>query len=108
MQHSAALFFFLGGLVVLLILLILVFIFWKIIKPEKLKKSVGCTKGQQGSTDFFSGNLRTISYFAFHKLKKATKNFHHCNLLGRGGFGPVYRGKLEDGWKVGRCEKTIP
>ncbi|CAL5421097.1 unnamed protein product [Camellia sinensis] len=97
MQHSAALFFFLGGLVVLLILLILVFIFWKIIKPEKLKKSVGCTKGQQGSTDFFSGNLRTISYFDFHKLKKATKNFHHCNLLGRGGFGPVYRGKLEDG-----------
>lgn len=81
----------------LLILLILVFIFWKIIKPEKLKKSVGCTKGQQGSTDFFSGNLRTISYFDFHKLKKATKNFHHCNLLGRGGFGPVYRGKLEDG-----------
>ncbi|CAL5352103.1 unnamed protein product [Camellia sinensis] len=97
MQHSVALFFFLGGLVVLLILLILVFIFWKIIKPEKLKKSVGCTKGQQGSTDFFSGNLRTISYFDFHKLKKATKNFHHCNLLGRGGFGPVYRGKLEDG-----------
>lgn len=97
MQHSEALFFFLGGLVVLLILLILVFIFWKIIKPEKLKKSVGCTKGQQGSTDFFSGNLRTISYFDFHKLKKATKNFHHCNLLGRGGFGPVYRGKLEDG-----------
>ncbi|GFZ20963.1 leucine-rich repeat transmembrane protein kinase [Actinidia rufa] len=50
-----------------------------------------------GKPDFFSGNLRTISYFDFHTLRKATKNFYHGNLLGRGGFGPVYQGKLEDG-----------
>lgn len=43
------------------------------------------------STDAFSGILRTISYFDFPTLKKATKNFHQGNLLGRGGFGPVYR-----------------
>lgn len=43
------------------------------------------------SKDFFNGNLRTISYFDFQTLKKATKNFHPGNLLGRGGFGPVYR-----------------
>ncbi|KAK9210322.1 hypothetical protein WN944_002692 [Citrus x changshan-huyou] len=49
------------------------------------------------SKDFFNGNLRTISYFDFQTLKKATKNFHPGNLLGRGGFGPVYRGKLADG-----------
>lgn len=43
------------------------------------------------SPDFFSGNLRTISYFDFKTLKRATKNFHPDNLLGRGGFGPVYK-----------------
>lgn len=40
--------------------------------------------------DYLSGNLRTISYFSFQALKKATKNFHESNLLGKGGFGPVY------------------
>ncbi|XAR68683.1 Non-specific serine/threonine protein kinase [Bertholletia excelsa] len=96
-HHKAAFFFFLGGIIVLLILLLLLFIFWKIIKPTDLKKFAGLTTRQHGRPDFFSGNLQTISYFDFHTLKKATKNFHHCNLLGRGGFGPVYRGKLEDG-----------
>ena len=44
-----------------------------------------------GKPDFFSGNLRTISYFDFYTLRKATKNFYEGNLLGRGGFGPVYQ-----------------
>ncbi|KAF7807230.1 putative LRR receptor-like serine/threonine-protein kinase [Senna tora] len=47
--------------------------------------------------ELFSGNLRTIISFDCQTLKKATKNFHSGNLLGSGGFGPVYRGKLADG-----------
>ncbi|KAI3932673.1 hypothetical protein MKW98_012644 [Papaver atlanticum] len=50
--------------------------------------------------DYFSGNLRTISYFDFRSLRKATKNFNPVNLLGSGGFGPVYKGKLGDGRAV--------
>ncbi|KAI3956468.1 hypothetical protein MKX01_016881 [Papaver californicum] len=50
--------------------------------------------------DYFSGNLRTISYFDFRTLRKATKNFNPMNLLGSGGFGPVYKGKLRDGRAV--------
>lgn len=42
------------------------------------------------SAELFSGNLRTVSYFDFQTLKKATKNFHPDHLLGKGGFGPVY------------------
>uniref|UniRef100_A0A5B7C1J7 Protein kinase domain-containing protein n=1 Tax=Davidia involucrata TaxID=16924 RepID=A0A5B7C1J7_DAVIN len=96
-QPSPAVFFFLGGIVVLLILLILIFVFRKIIKPGELKKLVARTKKQRASTDILSGNFRTICYYDFQTLKKATKNFHQSNLLGRGGFGPVYRGKLDDG-----------
>lgn len=50
-----------------------------------------------GINSVLSGNLHTISYFDFQTLKKATKNFHPSNLLGRGGFGPVFLGKLGDG-----------
>lgn len=42
------------------------------------------------STDLLSDNLHSLSYFDFHTLKKATKNFNPKNLLGQGGFGPVY------------------
>ncbi|KAG6495908.1 hypothetical protein ZIOFF_043739 [Zingiber officinale] len=45
----------------------------------------------------FSGNLRTISYFSYRTLKKATKDFQPKNQLGGGGFGPVYKGVLDDG-----------
>ncbi|KAI3775297.1 hypothetical protein L1987_49868 [Smallanthus sonchifolius] len=87
-KHTpSAIFIFLGGLIVLLILLFLIFVFWKFIRPARPRKSV---KRDNSCKDYFSGNLRTISYFSFQALKKATKNFHECNFLGEGGFGPVY------------------
>lgn len=35
--------------------------------------------------------------FAFETLVAATKDFHPTHKLGEGGFGPVYKGKLNDG-----------
>ncbi|KAI3524187.1 hypothetical protein L1887_02839 [Cichorium endivia] len=93
-QHPSAVFFFLGGLIFLLSLLILLFIFWKYIKESQLRKS---GKPENSCKDYFSGELKTITYFKFQALKKATKNFHESNFLGKGGFGPVYLGKLQDG-----------
>nr|XP_043629806.1 cold-responsive protein kinase 1-like [Erigeron canadensis] len=99
-RSSSAAFFFLGGLVVLLILLILVFVYQKFIKPAQLKRLGKRKNSCKDAKNYLSGNLRTISYFSFQALKKATKNFHDSNLLGKGGFGPVYMGKLEDGQLV--------
>lgn len=97
-NRSSTLFFFLGGIVVLVILLILVLVFRKILRPAKLRKLI--TQSGKCKDDYLSGNLHTISYYDFQTLRKATKNFHQGNLLGRGGFGPVYLGKLEDGRPV--------
>ena len=43
------------------------------------------------------GNLRR---FHFRELQIATNNFSSKNILGRGGFGNVYRGTLQDGTLV--------
>lgn len=40
------------------------------------------------------GNLRS---FTFKELQRATNSFSSKNILGAGGFGNVYRGKLGDG-----------
>ncbi|KAL2970829.1 hypothetical protein AAZX31_15G161000 [Glycine max] len=119
-QHKSgsSLFYILGGLVVLAIVLIFLYVVWKRIKrpaqtmtvaskehqefgkhneSAEVMKMIFSSNQQSGSKEFFSGNLRTISCFDYQTLKKATENFHPDNLLGSGGFGPVYQGKLVDG-----------
>ncbi|KAJ8567170.1 hypothetical protein K7X08_019378 [Anisodus acutangulus] len=47
--------------------------------------------------EVFLGNLRR---FQFKDLQIATKNFSSKNILGKGGFGHVYKGNLLDGTPV--------
>lgn len=91
-----ALIFLIGGLLLLMIcLVILAFTFWKHIKQLVMKKTVKLENAAQAS-DIFSGNLRTICYFNYRTLKRATGNFNPENQLGSGGFGPVFKGVLGD------------
>ncbi|KAG6480224.1 hypothetical protein ZIOFF_063709 [Zingiber officinale] len=70
---------------------------WRCRKQKgSLWKIANSTKGPI-FPDSFSGNLRMVSYFSYRTLKKATKDFHPKNQLGGGGFGPVYKGVLDDG-----------
>ncbi|CAL5411048.1 unnamed protein product [Camellia sinensis] len=53
-------------------------------------------------------DLSELPIFDFDKIVATTNNFCSDNKLGEGGFGPVFKGKLEDGQdiavkKVSRC-----
>ncbi|GJS90883.1 G-type lectin S-receptor-like serine/threonine-protein kinase [Tanacetum coccineum] len=45
-------------------------------------------------------NLDDIQFFSLYKVVKATNNFSDSNKVGEGGFGPVYKGVLENGQEV--------
>ncbi|XWS10292.1 hypothetical protein CRYUN_Cryun39dG0063300 [Craigia yunnanensis] len=44
--------------------------------------------------------LQQLPLFNFEELATATNNFHLTKMLGQGGFGPVYKGTLQDGKEI--------
>ncbi|KAH6819249.1 Leucine-rich repeat protein kinase family protein [Perilla frutescens var. frutescens] len=73
------------------------FLIWK--RSKNMKQSIlNLTDVQEDDLDLTRlGNLRS---FTFKELQHATDNFSLKNILGVGGFGNVYRGKLGDGTLV--------
>ncbi|KAF7133272.1 hypothetical protein RHSIM_Rhsim09G0064300 [Rhododendron simsii] len=57
-------------------------------------------EGGDGSDDLEKIAAREQKQFPFETLVSATKNFHPNHKLGEGGFGPVFKGKLEDGREI--------
>ena len=52
---------------------------------------------EQHTEEVFLGNLKRLQ---FRELQSATNNFGSKNILGKGGFGIVYKGCLPDGTVV--------
>ncbi|CAN6807543.1 unnamed protein product [Brassica oleracea] len=46
------------------------------------------------------GKMKELPLFEFQVLAAATDNFSLSNKLGQGGFGPVYKGKLQEGQEI--------
>ncbi|XWS34469.1 hypothetical protein CRYUN_Cryun21dG0041100 [Craigia yunnanensis] len=65
-------------------------------KPFKLNSR----KEGQNEDDLEKIAQQEEKHFPFGTLVAATKDFHPNHKLGEGGFGPVYRGKLDDGREI--------
>ncbi|XP_028795827.1 probable receptor-like protein kinase At2g23200 [Neltuma alba] len=64
-------------------------------------KGGGSSHGKWGSSHGSSlGNLKLGLKISFKEIQSATNNFHKKRIIGKGGFGNVYKGILENGVKV--------
>ncbi|KAG6714140.1 hypothetical protein I3843_05G172100 [Carya illinoinensis] len=67
-----------------------------LIKPFKFNSS----KGRKNEEDLERIARQEQKLFPYETLLAATKEFHPTHKLGQGGFGPVYKGKLNDGREI--------
>ncbi|CAI9755983.1 unnamed protein product [Fraxinus pennsylvanica] len=68
---------------------------------EKFIKKFQCWTNQgENVEDLERIAAQEQKQFPFETLVAATKKFHHTQKLGEGGFGPVYKGKLDDGREI--------
>lgn len=80
---------------VLLTALLLGIIYWQ--KEKRRRRFMQKINDTQDLSQIKLGNLRN---FSFKELYTATDSFSSKNILGSGGFGNVYRGKLPEGTMI--------
>ncbi|KAJ9563179.1 hypothetical protein OSB04_008339 [Centaurea solstitialis] len=71
---------------------------WFLFKQEK--GQIISDSAQQGDDPISHSDVLDLPLFSLSTLVVATNNFSSSNKLGQGGFGPVYKGILNDGREV--------
>ncbi|XP_058756971.1 G-type lectin S-receptor-like serine/threonine-protein kinase At1g11300 [Vicia villosa] len=72
-------------------------------KPFQLSNKCGAPESYTSDNrigEMPQGKLQELLIYDFEKLATATNSFHLSNKLGQGGFGTVYKGKLQDGQEI--------
>ncbi|KAB2629691.1 wall-associated receptor kinase-like 16 [Pyrus ussuriensis x Pyrus communis] len=71
---------------------------WKLLKlKEKFFRQNGGILLQQQLSERQRSSHDTAKIFTAGELEKAAKNYHDTRIIGKGGFGTVYKGFLADG-----------
>ncbi|KAL9234122.1 hypothetical protein vseg_009026 [Gypsophila vaccaria] len=90
---------------VALVSIISIYYMWKWMRHRSANRATtppkeGLWQNIFGGVTGYSNDFQDLPLFEFTKLTAATNDFSEINKLGQGGFGPVYRGKLEDGQEI--------
>ncbi|CAN0900655.1 Cysteine-rich receptor-like protein kinase 10 [Linum grandiflorum] len=89
-----------GAAFVILLVFVLCHIRIRALKKKKESKRDNGNYKSKGGAQFGSGESPNLQAFTFSDIKTATNNFSSDNLLGSGGYGPVYKGVLPGGEEI--------
>ncbi|XP_047313674.1 protein NSP-INTERACTING KINASE 1-like [Impatiens glandulifera] len=81
------------GCVCILMIVFGLFLWWR----QRRNQQIFFDIGEQNHEEVCLGNLKR---FQFRELQIATNHFSNKNIVGKGGFGNVYKGHLQDGTLV--------
>uniref|UniRef100_A0A1J3JHZ3 non-specific serine/threonine protein kinase n=1 Tax=Noccaea caerulescens TaxID=107243 RepID=A0A1J3JHZ3_NOCCA len=70
------------------------------LKRRKMRQSLEADRAQTQSRLDSMSESTTLVKFSFEEIKEATNNFSRHNIIGRGGYGNVFKGVLADGAEV--------
>ncbi|KAK2644782.1 hypothetical protein Ddye_019977 [Dipteronia dyeriana] len=68
-------------------------------KVQESRNQVNIATAAAAARDF-SGNAPNLALYSLAYIEEATNRFSRENKLGEGGYGPVYKGVLQDGQEV--------
>ncbi|KAK1391221.1 G-type lectin S-receptor-like serine/threonine-protein kinase [Heracleum sosnowskyi] len=80
--------------IILILTVVLGFYLWCVSKYRKRNREGELIEGE------IDNEGKDLPLFDFRTIANATNNFSNNNKLGEGGFGPVYKGILEDGQEI--------
>ncbi|KAL8132623.1 hypothetical protein AgCh_008199 [Apium graveolens] len=93
-----------GVVVSVSLILLALFLFCRRRKAKQssyvVSRNISSSSFSMSDSEKGSGTYMGVPTFSYNELEKATNDFHSNNELGDGGFGAVYKGKLQDGREV--------
>ncbi|KAM0063304.1 putative protein kinase RLK-Pelle-DLSV family [Helianthus debilis subsp. tardiflorus] len=85
---------------VVLAILISIYLFYRFNRKKQQQKGTSSNKFRHDPENESGDEDLELPLFGLSTILKATNNFSSNNKLGEGGFGPVYKGVLEDGKEI--------